>query len=127
MNKFKEDKNKKPKKKGKSFARAFLRVMDGSFLTRDNMMQFMPFLFFLTGLAIFYIANSYYVERTVREIQSTKNELKELRSEFITTKSDLMFISKQSEVAKAVSGLGLEESRIPPKKIVVEPGTLSEN
>lgn len=125
-NKLKE--NKETKKKGKGggriFARNFLSVLDGSFLTKENFMKSLPFVFFLTGLAIFYISNSYYAERTIREVNSINHELKELRSEFITTKSELMFISKQSEVANSVAELGIEESRIPPKKIVIKPEEL---
>jgi predicted transcriptional regulator len=37
----------------------------------------------------------------------------------MSSKSDLMFISKQSEVAKAVEKLGLREPVVPPMKILV--------
>ena len=37
-----------------------------------------------------------------------------------STKSDLMFVSKQSEVAKSVEKLGLKEPIVPPMKIVVD-------
>jgi len=79
----------------------------------------MPFVFFMTLLALIYIANSYYAERTIREIDATGKEIKELRSEFISVQSDLMMKSKQTEVLNAVSGLGLKQSLQPPKKIVV--------
>jgi hypothetical protein len=46
--------------------------------------------------------------------------MKELRSEFISTKSDLMFVSRQSEVAKAAEKLGLKEPIAPPIKISVD-------
>lgn len=78
-----------------------------------------PFFFFLMFMTMVYIANGYYAEDTVRKINKMENELKELRSEYIYTKSDLMFRSKQSEVAKSVADLGIKESTVPPKKIVV--------
>lgn len=78
-----------------------------------------PFFFFLMFMTMVYIANGYYAEDTVRKINKMENELKELRSEYIYTKSDLMFKSKQSEVAKSVADLGIKESTVPPKKIVV--------
>ncbi len=128
MNKLKEEKKeKKVKGKGSKVARGFLQVLDGTFLTKENFMKSLPFVFFLTGLAIVYIANSYYAERTIRDIQSINTELKELRSEFITTKSELMFRSKQSEVANSVADLGIEESRMPPKKIIIKKGALDKN
>ena len=76
---------------------------------------------FLTFLAILYIANRYHAEKILRESVALQNEIKELRSEEITTASDLMYNSKQSEILKMVQrkGLGLEESTTPPKKIVV--------
>ena len=64
------------------------------------------------------MANGYYAEQTVRKINKVTNELKELKSEYITSKSELMFISKQSEVAKLSVKLGIKESVTPPKKIV---------
>lgn len=128
MNKLKEEKKeKKAKGAGSKVARGFLQVLDGTFLTKENFMQLLPFVFFLTGLAIVYIANSYYSERTIRDIQNINTELKELRSEFITTKSELMFRSKQSEVANSVADLGIEESRMPPKKIIIKKGVLDKN
>lgn len=95
-------------------------VFSGNFLTREATVKQLPFIIFLCVMAMGYIANSYYAERTVRDINKVTNEIKELRSEYITTKSDLMYLSKQSEVAKAVQQLGLKESVVPPKKIVLE-------
>ncbi len=53
---------------------------------------------------------------------SLEKELKELRFESITTASDLMYMSKQSEVVKRVEkeGLDLIESTEPPIKIYLE-------
>ena len=42
------------------------------------------------------------------------NEIKELRTQYISSKSDLMFESKQSQVAKAVLPLGLKEPVVAP-------------
>jgi hypothetical protein len=98
----------------------FKSIIDGSFLAKSNFVELMPFLFFLSFLALCYIANGYYAEDKVRAINNLANELKEMRSEYITTKSDLMFRSKQSEVAKALELYGIKESVVPPKKIVIK-------
>ena len=95
----------------------FLGVLNGSFLTRENALQRLPFILFLTLLIIGYIGNTHYSESTVRETDVITKELKELRSEYITTKFELMFKSRQSEIAKSVAHLGLEEPITPPKKI----------
>lgn len=80
----------------------------------------LPFVFFSTMLALIYIANSYYAEKTIREIDATGKEIKELRSEFISVQSDLMMKSKQTEVLNAVQAMGIKQSLEPPKKIIVE-------
>ncbi len=82
-------------------------------------MKVMPYIFFLTLIGLVYIANSYYAERTIRDIDAVTKELKTLRTEYITGKSELMIISKQSEVARSVAPHGLKESVEAPRKIVV--------
>lgn len=77
------------------------------------------FILFLALLAVFYIANTRYAERNMRQINTLNQNLKELRWQYMTAKSKLMFRSKQSEVAKMVKPLGLEELNEPPKKIVI--------
>jgi hypothetical protein len=98
-------------------------LLNGSFLTRRRAMRFLPFLFFLAFIGIIYIANVYYSEKKVREINSLRKELKELRYEYITEKSRLMYRSKQSEVAKSMEGTGIRELRTPPVKIII-PGDI---
>jgi hypothetical protein len=107
--------------------RSILNVISGSFLSKDITLKFLPFIFHITFLAICYISNGYYAENKIRQLNKLTSELKELRSEFIITKSDLMFISKQSEVAKSALGLGIKESKEPPRKIVQKADTISRN
>lgn len=97
-------------------------IIDGSVLTRDSVVKQVPFIIFLTFLAILYIANRYHIERVVRDTVKIQREVEELRFESITTAADLMYISKQSEVARLVQEkkLGLEELVKPPGKIIIE-------
>ncbi|MBL4657770.1 MAG: hypothetical protein JKX73_07195 [Flavobacteriales bacterium] len=108
------------KKNKRSIARGFLSILNGDFLTRDNALGRLPFIFFVTLLIIGYIGNTHYAESMVRETDKVSKELKELRSEYITTKFELMFNSRQSEVAKSVADMGLEEPIVPPMKISVD-------
>lgn len=124
MNQFKEKeketKQSKPGngKKGK-IAQPFIDVINGNFLAKESVVNSLPYIFFLTFIALCYIGNGYYAEDTVRDINNMNNQLKELRSEYLTTKSELMFKSKQSEVASALEPMGIKESVVPPKKIVI--------
>ncbi len=76
-----------------------------------------PFFLFLCGLAVVYIYNGHYAEKTIKDINQNTKELKELQYEYKTVKSELMFMSKQSEVAKAVAPLGLKELTRPPYRL----------
>ncbi len=94
--------------------------LDGSILVRENMTRQLPFILFLTILAVLYIGNRYHAERMVRKINETEVEVKNLRAEQITIASELMNISRPSEVAAIVNekNLGLKPSVEPPKKLV---------
>lgn len=128
MNKIKEkpsepvveakDKNQESRKRKRS--RKFLKALNVfGLIEKEMLVKLMPFIFFLTMIALIYIANSYYAEKTIREMDLTTKELKELRSEYITVKSDLIYKSNQTQVANAVLPAGLKESRVAPKKIVI--------
>ena len=95
-------------------------LLAGTFLTRDKAIGLLPFIFFLALLAIFYIANTYMAEKTIRDIGKVKNELKELRYEYITVKSELMFLCKQSQVTKSLESTDIKESTKPPQKIIIK-------
>ena len=114
-----ESKPQKPRKKG-VLAKGLSVIFSGTFLTNDNNIKHLPFIIFLAFIAICYIANGYYADDKIREFNKITNELKELRSEYISTKSELMFASKQSEIAKSALTLGLKEPLVPPIKIEVD-------
>jgi hypothetical protein len=105
-------------------AKAAKKIMSSlnifSFMEKEKIIKMMPFVFFITLLALIYIANSYYAEKTIREIDSTGKEIKELRSSFISVQSELMMKSKQTEVLNAVQQIGLKQSLQPPQKIIVK-------
>lgn len=76
-----------------------------------------PFYFFASALAIIYIANGHYADKTIRKINVTAKHLKEMEYEFKTVKRDVIFRSKESELAKAVAPLGLQELLVPPVRL----------
>ena len=120
MNTFKKEKKPKKKKEAGKVSKSLANLFSGNFLSKDNVVGLLPFIFFLTFLGILYIANGYYAEKVVRDLHKTGNVVKELRSEYITIKSDLNYKSKQSQVAQATAELGIIESTTPPTKIVVD-------
>ena len=78
------------------------------------------FFLFLTLLASIYIYNGHYAEKTIKDINRSAKELKELQYEYKTVKGELMMRGKQSELAKAVEPLGLKELKAPPVKIILK-------
>lgn len=84
--------------------------------------HYLPKILFVLVLGLIYIGNTHYAEQTVRKINIMQVEVEDLRADYTTLKADLMFSSKQSEVARKVKAFGLKESLIPPYKVVVEEG-----
>ena len=118
-----EHPDKKDKKKNFSILKGIQSVLDGTILIRGKVVKSLPFIFYLAFLVILYIANQYYSEKKTIEIEKIKKEIKELRSEYITTKSKLMDVNRQSEVLKRAELYGIKESLIPPHKIFAERDT----
>lgn len=76
-----------------------------------------PFFLFLSALAVLYIYNGHHAEKSVKDINKTSRELKNLQYEFKMVKSDWMFMTKQSEVVAAVKVIGLNEISEPPAEL----------
>ena len=114
----KEEKDEK--KESKAQGAVITNFLSGEFLSHEKLVANMPYVFFLTFLAILYIANGYYAEKTVKQLYRTTNEIKELRSEYISNKSELEQIKQQSNVAYSIKSLELKESLTPPNKIIIK-------
>ncbi len=82
--------------------------------------QYLPKILFVMMLGLLYISNTHHAEKTVRRIDQVQSEVEDLRADYTTLKSDLMFASKQSEVARKVKVMGLKESLNPPTKVLFE-------
>ncbi len=113
-----EPKASKPKKKNIAGARKLVRFINifGVF-DRNQIVRAMPFILFVTVMIIGYIANSYYAERIVRDINKTKTELKEKKAEHISVQSTLISDKRQSSVAKSLEQMEIKESTEPPTLI----------
>ena len=108
----KKKKDDTPEGKGMGFFRSLL---NGSFLTTEKSPDLMPFLLYLAFFAIMLIANTYYAEKKVREIERMRNEVTELRTIYISNKAELMYLSNQSEIARRLRDKGFVESTVPPR------------
>ncbi len=102
-----------------TFGRATQDVLGGAILETERTRRIFPYLLFLAGLAFVYITNDYVLESKVREITKTERQIKALRYEYISIKSDLMTISKQSQLEKRLESIGIKETNEPLKTIVI--------
>lgn len=83
-------------------------------LNYHSVVKQIPFFLFLTALAVIYIYNGHYSDKIIRDINKTAKDVRELQYEYKTVKSEVMFRSQQSELAKAVEPLGLKELTVTP-------------
>ena len=81
--------------------------------------KFLPYIIYLMVIAIFYIGNTHYAEKTIRKIDKIKSEAEDLRADYTTLAADYMEASKQSEVARKVMPTGIIESSSPPFQLEV--------
>lgn len=116
--------NASPEKSGRSIAskgiiiRIFYYVFGGQYFERHEIVGHVKYFLFLVVLGILYINNGNIADKKIRDINKLNKELKELRSQYIITQSEWMFLSKQSEVAKRVEPLGLKETTQQPYLIL---------
>ncbi len=114
-------KKKKGSKAGnaaESTGRMVSGVFDGSLITKHATSQLIPFIVFLSGLALFLIFNTYYAEKKALEMDRLSREIIELRIRYVHTKSTYMYLTNRSELALKLSSQGFIEPLEPPVVIV---------
>ena len=96
-------------------------LLSGSMVSEKLILKNLGYVSLLTFLAALYIGNRFHAEKITRETTKLNREVRDLRSESLSTSADLMSVSKQSEVFRLVreKGLSLEELKSPPYKLLV--------
>jgi hypothetical protein len=111
-----KEENRPARKPGK-MTRGLQNIIGGDLFSKHAVLDNLPFLIFLAILALFYISNTYYTEKTLRQIEKIKTELKELQFQSSLAKAKMLGVSRQTEIAKKVGSLGIKETSTPPYKI----------
>jgi hypothetical protein len=78
------------------------------------------FIVFLILLAIIMIANNNNIDQKVFKIIQLTGEVKELRSEFVDRRSELMKLKMESTVTQKMIEKGILPASVPPVKVVIE-------
>ena len=98
------------KKNTSKGSRTLMKILGGSFLTRDDFSKLFPFLVYLTVLLMLIITNAYVAESTSRAIKKNTLALRDLRVEYIYVKSAFTQESTQTKMIDKLSGQGIKES-----------------
>jgi len=94
-------------------------VLKGNFLIRKDSFKNWRFILFIVALMLLMIASSHSSDKKVMEIAAINKEIKELRAEFVDTRSISMKMRLESTVRKKVGEQGLKPSENPPYVIKV--------
>jgi ribosomal protein L31E len=95
-------------------------IVKARYLVNEDATRNWRFIVFLIILAIVMIANTNRYEQKVFRIAKLTNEVKELRSEFVERRSQLMKLKMESTVSDKMIKRGILPSSVPPKKIKVK-------
>lgn len=89
----------------------------GSLFNSQWITSNMNFFLFLSFIAIIYIANGHWADKTIRNIDKTKRELRDLQFEYKTVKAELMHKTEESQILKVAEPLGLKISNEVPQHL----------
>lgn len=78
------------------------------------------FLLFLAMLAVVYIANGHWADNTIRDINVTAKQLKNMEYEYKNLKSLEMYRSRESQITQAAAALGLKPGTTPPVELKID-------
>ncbi len=97
-----------------------MTIFGGKFLVREKFSKQFPFMVYITLLLMAIITNTYIAEGKIRQLEQTSRRLNDLQVEYVQVKSAIMEASKQSVLAKKLTGTGLKEVTEPLKRIEVK-------
>jgi len=97
-------------------------LLKAKYLVDDGSAGNWRFIVFLILMAMVMIANSHNYEQKLYRITELGNDVKELRSEFVDRRSELMELKMESTVSRKMEERGIVPSSVPPKKIEVVKG-----
>jgi hypothetical protein len=98
----------------------FTQFLNKGFVTTEEATNALPFVLYVAFLCMLYIANRHLAEKTLRDIDKTSKEVKELTWDYKSAKAELAYKSTLTRVAASTDTLGIHASIEPPQKITVK-------
>jgi len=102
-----------------NFKENIYHVLKGNFLVSNDSFKNWRFILFMVLLMMLMIASSHSSDKKVMEIAKLSKKIKELRSEFVDTRSISMKLKLESTIRNKVLDLELKPSENPPQVIRV--------
>ncbi|NND62609.1 MAG: S-adenosyl-methyltransferase [Flavobacteriaceae bacterium] len=97
----------------------FYNIVKGKFLVSDDALKNWRFIIFLSLLALIMIGSSHSADKKVHEIADLSNDVKELKSEYVDVRMQLMQSKMESKIISSMERRGLKPSETPPQKIII--------
>ncbi|MGV6845756.1 MAG: FtsL-like putative cell division protein [Lutibacter sp.] len=95
------------------------QFLQGKFLVSKESLKNWNFIVYVVFLLLVMIGSAHYADKEVMEMARLKKEIKELKAEFVDTRSLAMKLKLESNIKKNVSTMGLHPSEKPPVVIKV--------
>ena len=95
-------------------------ILKARFLVNEDATRNWRFIVFMIFLAILMIAYGHTYDEKVYKITELTNEVKELRSQFVDKRSELMKLKMESTVSEKMEERKIFPSSVPPQKIKVK-------
>lgn len=88
-------------------------------MSAELIFRHFPFVLFLGFIALTYIANAHFAERKVRQIQVLHKEIRDLKREYNSLRSEITKESRLTELGKDLAPKGLKRTTRLPERVVV--------
>jgi len=95
----------------------FYNIIKGKFLVSDDAPKHWRFIIFLSVLALVMIASSHSADKKVHRISKLSAQVKELKSEYVDVRMQLMQSRMESKIIAPLESKGLQPSVTPPMRI----------
>ena len=95
-------------------------ILKARFLVNEDATKNWRFILYIVVLAIIMIANTQRFEQKIFKIADLTNEVKELRSEFVDRRSELMKLKMESTISKKMEARNIFPASVPPQKIKIK-------
>jgi hypothetical protein len=96
-----------------------LHILKGTFLVSPDAIKNWRFIIFLSLLALFMIGSSHSADEKVHQIARLSNEVKELKSQYVDVRMQLMQAKMETRVIREMEKKGLRPSVTPPQVLKI--------